>query len=576
MAVSLPGADRGQSPIVGNILLVGIAIVLGAIVVVAAFGLVDDPSAPPQASVQIADGDEVVMVAGSNVDEVLIRDESGTVHGRLQSAGDSLSLGTLDPRTTYSVVAVRDGKENLVRKLTREELVGDISAPSASPASVSASDLDGDGSASDPYVIRTDSELQAIATIDPGAHYRLGNDIDASKTDQWNGGSGFDPIEGFSGTLDGDGHTIFGLTIDRPGANDVGLFADSSGTLRDFSVEDLSVSGRDNVGGVVGSNQGTVENVAAGYQISNVYDDAVVGERNVGGLVGNNDGGTIEASTTRGEIRGDSSEIGGMVGYNTGTVRDSHSTAAVSVETLSGRHVAGLVGTNADSGTITGSSATGDVTVADASDNYPRVGGLVGENFGTIEQSYATGNVTGVAGASSANHNYGGLVGINWDGTIKQSYATGDVITDGRAGALVGRVSQQQGSGTATIVDSYASGNVTSRNDAAGGLVGSVHGGYDLDVSTSFATGAVSGGPTGGLVGDIEGGATVSLTDSYWDTETTGQSKAVGSGTVTKSGFEKLTTSELTGSEASSNTVLDFTNVWTTVPDDYPRHQWDE
>jgi hypothetical protein len=529
--------------------------------------------------VQIDDGERIVMLGGSNVDEVLIRDESGTVHGRLQTAGDSLSLDTLDPRTEYSVVAVHEGRENLLRRITRQELVGDLSEPSSAPGAVTPGDLEGDGTASNPYVIRTDSELQAIPDIDRSAHYRLGNDIDASKTDQWNGGSGFEPIDGFSGSLDGDGHTIFGLTVDRPGETDVGLFADSSGTLREFSVEDLSVSGGDNVGGVVGTNQGTIRNVDAGYQIADVYDDAVTGDRNVGGLVGYNDGGTIEASATRGEIRGDTSEIGGLLGYNAGTVRGSHSSAAVSVETLSGRHVAGLVGTNAGSGTVTGSYATGNVTVADADDDYPRVGGLVGENFGTIEQSYATGDVTGAVGASSANHNYGGLVGINWNGTIDQSYATGDVTTDGRAGALVGRVSQLQGSGPGRIVDSYATGNVTSRADAAGGLVGSVHGGYDLEVASSYASGTVSGDAsagTGGLVGDIEGGADVDLTDAYWDTVTTGQSQSVGSGSADETGVAGVPTADLTGTAAESNTALDFAAVWATVPDDYPRHQWED
>ncbi|MFC7060243.1 GLUG motif-containing protein [Halovenus salina] len=181
--------------------------------------------------------------------------------------------------------------------------------------------------------------------------------------------------------------------------------------------------------------------VSGGYQVSDVYDDAVVGNQNVGGLVGENtNGGQIIDSSVRGKITGDSSEIAGLVGFNDGTVENSVSTATVTIEELGNRHVAGLVGTN--EGTISDSYATGDVTVNDAQDDFPRVGGLVGENFGTIERSHATGDVTGVEGASSSNHNYGGLVGIHWVGTIEESFATGDVETDGRAGSLVGRVSQ--------------------------------------------------------------------------------------------------------------------------------------
>ena len=570
--------NRGQSPLIGNILLVALAVVLASLIIVIAFGIFDEPVAPAQASVQIDDGERVVMVSGTNVDEVVLRDDQGTVHGRFQTAGDAIALDKLDPRREYSIIAINDGQENLVREITRSELVGDLSAPSSSPAPVSASEVEGDGSASNPYVIRTDSELQAVANTSAGFevddHYRLGNDIDASETDQWNGGDGFDPIKNFAGTLEGDGHTILGLTIDRDDENNVGLFADSSGTLSSFSVEDFSIRGGRNVGGIVGDNTGIVEDVSAGYQIEDVYSDAVVGEENVGGLVGTNSN-TVRDSSTTGEISGDSSEIAGLVGYNTGSVEASHSSATVTIDSLSGRHVAGLVGTN--EGSITDSYATGDVTVMDVTDDYPRVGGLVGENYGAITRSYATGDVLGADSASSENHNYGGLVGINWDGTVSESYATGDVETDGRAGALVGRVSQlNTNGGTSTIVDSYATGNVTSRNDAAGGLVGSVHKPYDLEIDTSFATGTVTaGGPAGGLVGDIESGATVDFTATYWDTETTGQSVSVGSGSADKVDVEGLVTAKMTGSSADGNMDLNFAGVWGTVAGEYPRLQWE-
>ena len=231
------------------------------------------------------------------------------------------------------------------------------------------------------------------------------------------------------------------------------------------------------------------------------------------------------------------------------------------------------------SDTHRGQSPLMDVT--DVTDNYPRVGGLVGENYGTITRSYATGDVLGADGANSQNHNYGGLVGINWDGTVSKSYATGDVETDGRAGALVGRVSQlTTNGGTSTIVDSYATGNVTSRTDAAGGLVGSVHSSYELDIDTSFATGEVTaggpaGGPAGGVVGEVQTGASAELTDTYWDTETTGQSESLGSGSATETEVEGLTSAAMTGSSADGEMALNFAAVWATVPGEYPRLQWE-
>ncbi|MFC7060091.1 GLUG motif-containing protein [Halovenus salina] len=165
---------------------------------------------------------------------------------------------------------------------------------------------------------------------------------------------------------------------------------------------------------------------------------------------------------------------------------------------------------------------------------------------------------------------------MHWVGTIEESFATGDVETDGRAGSLVGRVSQLQASGTATISNSYATGSVTSREDTAGGIVGSLHNGYELEIDNSFATGQISGRDTGGLVGEIGSGGDVDLEDSYWDNKTTGQSAAVGDGSAdTTTNVEGLTTSQMAGNDADKNMELDFKEIWRTVSGSYPKFQWE-
>jgi hypothetical protein len=58
-------------------------------------------------------------------------------------------------------------------------------------------------------------ELQNIKS-NPSANYYLANDIDCSDTVNWNSGAGFAPIASFSGTLDGKGHEISNLYINRP------------------------------------------------------------------------------------------------------------------------------------------------------------------------------------------------------------------------------------------------------------------------------------------------------------------------------------------------------------------------
>jgi len=95
----------------------------------------------------------------------------------------------------------------------------------AQQVDVDPSDLSGEGTIEDPYVITNASELQAMES-DTFSNYILGNDIRASNTSQWNNGKGFNPIgddvfrsptiPAFTATLDGKNHTLTGLTINRP------------------------------------------------------------------------------------------------------------------------------------------------------------------------------------------------------------------------------------------------------------------------------------------------------------------------------------------------------------------------
>ena len=313
-----------------------------------------------------------------------------------------------------------------------------------------------DGSADHPYQIDTLAELQSIATgfknevLDAplseadslAAHYVQTGNIDATPTTSWNDAGtdtsvyeGFRPIGNcgannvcgnsddarFSGGFDGAGYTISGLHIDRASTDGVGLFGLTSSTvLRDVALEGGSVSGFSNVGGLVGSNSGTVQTSFASGDVS--------GTTRVGGLVGENiDSGKIEDSFARGDASG-TTRVGGLVGSNSGTVQTSFASGDVS----GSQYVGGLVGSN--SGTVQTSFASGDVTGEGSSDDQPSnyVGGLVGENIdsGKIEDSFATGNVSGAT-------RVGGLVGSN-SGKIEDSFARGDASGTQYVGGLVG------------------------------------------------------------------------------------------------------------------------------------------
>ena len=297
----------------------------------------------------------------------------------------------------------------------------------------------GSGTGADPCQISDVEQLQCIEDKGLDSHYQLTSDIDASGTALWNGGSGFDPIgddsNEFTGTFDGNGYTITGLTIDRGGTDNVGLFSvvGSGGTLTNVALEEGDVTGDYRVGQLVGLNYGTIEDSAATGPTS--------GYRNVGGLVGRNDG-VIRRSSATGQSTSESMAAGGLVGKSFGTIDRSYATGAIVTDMLAG----GLVGHN--EGTITDSYATGTVTAAYTA------GGLVGKNtgsrgvFGTIRRSYATGAVT----ASESDAEAGGLAGRNerpdGDGTIENSYW--DVGTTGqdRAGGDGGILTDNAGFGS--------------------------------------------------------------------------------------------------------------------------------
>ncbi len=220
----------------------------------------------------------------------------------------------------------------------------------------------------------------------------------------------------------------------------------------------------------------------------------VTGDNYAGGLIGRTFGSVIVGCYATGTVRGDY-DTGGLVGENTGgTISANCAKVAVN----SRQHVGGLVGENEESGKISDSYATGTVNGDSA------VGGLVGFNEvgSIISTSYATGTVIG-------NRAVGGLVGSNKPGTINASYSTGSVRGISSVGGLVGNL------GGGAISASYSVSSVRGK-DKVGGLVGSQ---------------------------EIELGTPGVISASYFDTQTSGQTAAVGTGAV--SGAQGKTTAEL-------------------------------
>ena len=308
----------------------------------------------------------------------------------------------------------------------------------------------------------------------------------------------------FTGTFDGGGFTISGLTKplfevidgDDSGSvvkhiSDLTLEAAAGGVTGSgiLAIEVYGGTVIDNVhvigdviditdtevGGLVGYSSGTISNSSAIGDVD--------GAGNVGGLVGYSDG-TITDSSATGAVTGIEDYVGGLVGYSNGEISNSYATGAVSGDNYVGGFV-GSTGVGPNNSLITNSYATGDVI---GSGEY--IGGLVGDSYGTITNSYATGDVIG--DETGLGEYIGGLVGY-LGGTLENTYATGDVSGSDYVGGLVG----ETGGFAGDISNSYATGDVTG-SGGVGGLVGL----SDVGITNSYSTGGVIGDTAvGGLVG---------------------------------------------------------------------------
>ncbi len=269
----------------------------------------------------------------------------------------------------------------------------------------------GNGTAGSPYQIATWQNLywisQNSSEWSSGKYFIQTANIDLTATDPaintWNSGAGWSPIgtstTPFSGNYNGQNYTINGLYINRASTDNIGLFGYTNGaSISSVGLTSGSVSGKTNVGTLVGANYGSTP-------ITNSNNTGTVrGSSQVGGLVGNNYNGTITLS------------------YNTGTIGNGI------ITTSGSSYVGGLVGHN-DRGIIRNCYSTGSID-----GGYWGVGGLVGynnTNGGTVDKCYSTGHINAYPNPdpSYGIYRFGGLVGDCCSGPVSNSFW--DVETSG-------------------------------------------------------------------------------------------------------------------------------------------------
>ncbi|WP_141212683.1 hypothetical protein [Halorubrum sp. Ea8] len=233
---------------------------------------------------------------------------------------------------------------------------------------------------------------------------------------------GWEPLVNSMVTLNGNGHTISDLVINRPNEDDVGLFGRLEiGGIENLSVRDADITDGGSVGTLIGY----------GAQCSVVNSDttgSVSGGGIVGGFIGRAENGAeVRDSHTEQQINPGGGSVGGFIGICArGSVLNSHATEPV--DSSGSGKTGGLVG-DAFEASIRDSYATGAVSGGDS------VGGIVGSigNGGTVERSYATGAVSG-------GDSVGGLVGFLGLGGVTNSYAANSVDGEDGVGGLVGSV----------------------------------------------------------------------------------------------------------------------------------------
>lgn len=378
----------------------------------------------------------------------------------------------------------------------------------------------GAGTPDDPYQIATAEQLIAIGA-DPNLldrHFALIADIDLDPNLPT--GRIFDDAvipDRFAGVFDGRGHTIHRLTIIDPNGNCHALFAYTGFPARiaNVNIAEAAITGSGVLGALAANNNGTIENCHATVRIH--------GDHIIGGLIGDNWLGVIRRSSATGLVSAGfgAEALGGLAGYNTGTISSSRATTDV----CGGGDVIGLGGLVGVTGYF---------------------GCIVGNEKSAILDSCATGNVS----AGNDSYGLGGLVGAHMEGTITNCYATGTVSagdSSTRLGGLVGE------------------------NGAPGGF-GAGPGIHMGTITNSYSNGRVEGGPDsrllGGLVGSTFDGSTV---HSFWDIETTAQLTSEGGAGLPTTQMQSISAFRFAGWDFVGESANGTADVWQ-MPDrgEYP------
>ena len=272
----------------------------------------------------------------------------------------------------------------------------------------------GKGTVEDPYLISTTGDFQQLA-LEPDKNYKMAADIDMSKAAQW-----WTPVKNFTGSLDGDGHTIYNLGV-KTTEDHTGLFGtlDLNGVAKNliFVNPTVEVTNTNQFAGVLaGETNYTYDGKGKATNVDSifVYGAKIEGDDQTfiaaGGLVGSANLKTkINNCSFQGEITLPNSEnVGGIVGQTRSgsSVNACYANVNATAKTVLGG-IVGIAGTPHDYCKFTNCEVRGQLTAENA------VGGFVGDNYFN-EISNVVSHADIVATKKSAWNGYaaGGIIGV--------------------------------------------------------------------------------------------------------------------------------------------------------------------
>ncbi len=398
------------------------------------------------------------------VNGYMIEDVETTGETHMHNTGGSVTYTWEDDNNHIKNVACKDCPIGYVTKETESHSIGENGFCACNevyqPANLTTDkyDMDGNGSKDEVYEISNAGQLYWFAglvngtlsgvTQNTSANAVLTADIVVNKNVLKSDGTlnegtfkVWTPIatsaSPYTGIFEGQNHTISGLYFKQE-AHFVGLFSVNSGKIANVGILDSYFYGQPykgwQVGGVCGSNT----NQGA---ITNCYNTGIVrGSETVGGVCGSNYG-TITNCSNKGNVGEDDDSVGGVSGSNYGTITNCNNAGIVSGKS----YVGGVCGKNSNGGTVTNCNNTGEVR---GTSQY--IGGLSGDNdSSSITNCNNTGEVkaTGkfVGGLSGGNYNNGTITNCYYDSTVYTGTAIGDDM--GTTEKIEGKTTEQYKTG---------------------------------------------------------------------------------------------------------------------------------